>query len=93
MNVPSDAELWFDTADMPLLREDARDAADIEGIKATTICKYVQDGFTPESAVAAVIGQNVNLLKHTGLVSVQLLPPGMGSPTNPNPEQIPAGTN
>lgn len=93
MTVPSDAELWFDTADMPLLREDARDAADIEGIKATTICKYVQDGFTPESAVAAVIGQNVNLLKHTGLVSVQLLPPGMGSPTNPNPEQIPAGTN
>jgi hypothetical protein len=76
LTVPSDAELWFDTADMPLLREDAKDAADIEDIKATTITKYVREGFTAESSIAAVRAQDITLLKHTGKVSVQLQEPG-----------------
>jgi phage portal protein BeeE len=78
INVPSDAELWFDTADMPILREDAKDAADIEQIKATTITQYVREGFAPDSSIAAVVGQNVQLLKHSGNMSVQLQPPGSG---------------
>ena len=69
VKVPADAELWFDMADMPILREDAKDAADIEAVKATTITMYVKEGFTAESAVAAVAGQDVSLLKHAGLVS------------------------
>jgi phage portal protein BeeE len=90
VTVPPDAELWFDTADMPILREDAKDAADIEQIKADTINGYVKEGFTPESAIAAVRAQDVSLLKHTGLVSVQLQPPGErlpapGSPPPPGP--------
>jgi len=76
VTVPADAELWFDTADMPILREDAKDAADIEAVKAVTICGYVKEGFTAESAVAAVRGQDVSLLKHGGLLSVQLQKPG-----------------
>lgn len=75
-----DAELWFDVADMPLLREDARDAADIEQVKAATIAALVKEGFTADSAIAAVMGQDMTLLKHTGLVSVQLQPPGMTAP-------------
>ncbi len=85
VKVPADAELWFDTADMPILREDARDAADIEQVKATTITMYVKEGFTPESSVAAVTGQDVTLLKHGGLLSVQLQPPGSGPPATPAP--------
>lgn len=81
----SDAELWFDTADMPLLREDAKDAAEIEGIKAETITKYVREGFTWESAIAAVHGQDVTLLKGTGYVSVQLQLPGATPATQPKP--------
>lgn len=88
VRVPPDAELWFDTADMPLLREDAKDAAQIEQIKATTIANLVKEGFTWESAVAAVMGQNMQLLKHTGLVSVQLQPPGT---TAPKPGAKPTG--
>jgi phage portal protein BeeE len=76
VKVPSDAELWFDTADMPLLREDAKDAAEIESLRATTITNLVNGGFTPESAIAATIGQNMSLLKHSGMMSVQLQPPG-----------------
>lgn len=82
VKVPNDAELWFDTADMPILREDGKDAAEIEQVKATTITMYVREGFTPESAVAAVDGQDVKLLKHTGKVSVQLQEPGAVQPSS-----------
>jgi phage portal protein BeeE len=67
-----DSELWFDTTDMPILREDAKDAAEIEQIKAATIEMHIRSGFTPESSVAAVLGQDQALLKHTGLQSVQM---------------------
>jgi hypothetical protein len=86
VTVPPDAELWFDTADMPILREDAKDAADIEQVKQVTITGYVREGFSPESAVAAVRGQDISLLKHNGLMSVQLHPPGSA----PSPAPVPA---
>jgi len=88
-----DSELWYDTADMPILREDAKDAAEIEQIKQATIVGYVKEGFTPDSSVAAVQGQNINLLKHTGLVSVQLQPPGTATqpPADGAKPALPAG--
>lgn len=76
VRVPGDAELWFDTADMPLLREDAKDAAEITQVQAMTIANLVKEGFTPESAKVAVMGNDMSLLIHTGLVSVQLQVPG-----------------
>ena len=82
VKVPADAELWFDTADMPILREDAKDAADIEAVKSATIVAYVREGFTAESAVAAVRGQDISLLRHGGLMSVQLHPPGTAPPAS-----------
>jgi phage portal protein BeeE len=86
VDVPSDAELWYDTADMPILREDAKDAADIAQTNAVTITTYVKDGFTPESAVAATIGRDESLLEHSGMVSVQLQPPGTpAAPSNGRP--------
>jgi phage portal protein BeeE len=77
--VPAGAELWFDARDIAYLREDAKDAADIQQIKASTINSFVTNGFTPESAVAAVDADDRTLLQHSGLVSVQLLPPGTGA--------------
>lgn len=70
------ADLWFDATDVPLLREDASDAAAIAQTQANTIAGLVKEGFTWKSAVAAVTGQNMALLEHTGLVSVQLQTPG-----------------
>lgn len=89
VNVPAGAELWFDTADMPILREDEKDAADIASIEANTIATYVKEGFTPESAIAATKARDVTLLKHTGLVSVQLQPPGALLPGEPQPPNQP----
>jgi hypothetical protein len=73
---PSDAELWYDKTEISFLQEDRKDAAEIELIKAQTIVAYVRDGFTPESAAAAVESEDTTLLVHSGLVSVQLQPPG-----------------
>lgn len=92
VKVPNDAELWFDTTDMTLLREDAKDAAEIAQIQMATIVSGVNGGFEPESVKAAVIGQNMALLKHSGLVSVQLQQPGAAgagaAPSGPAPPPL-----
>jgi phage portal protein BeeE len=94
VNAPRDAELWPVTTDMPILREDAKDAAEIQQVNAATIGGLIKDGFTAESAVAAVRAQDFSLLKHTGLVSVQLQPPGnqlSGGAPAPAPPVKPGG--
>lgn len=73
---PRGAELWYLESDIPFLQEDAKDAADIQQIMASTIANLVKEGFTAESAKDAVISQDMSLLQHTNLVSVQLQPPG-----------------
>lgn len=73
---PDDAELWYDKSEISFLQEDRKDAAEIQLVKAQTIVAYVRDGFTPESAAAAVESEDLTQLVHTGLVSVQLQPPG-----------------
>jgi phage portal protein BeeE len=82
VDVPPMAELWYDDRDISFLREDQKDAAEIQQVKASTINSYITSGFTPESAVAAVDADDRALLVHTGLVSVQLQPPGAGVPTD-----------
>jgi phage portal protein BeeE len=72
-DAPGGAELWYDVADVPLLREDAKDAADIEKVKEETIVAYVTAGFTPQSAVTAVASQDINALEYDDrFISVQL---------------------
>jgi hypothetical protein len=92
-----DAELWFDTADMPILREDAKDAAEILQVNAQTIGGLVKDGFTYESAVAYVVSGDPKVLKQIpGWLSVQLQPGGPGAtppavPATPPKKALPAG--
>jgi hypothetical protein len=76
VNVPGDAELWVDDRDIPALRESETDAATIVQMNMQTIGGAVKDGFTPKSAVAAVLAGDLDLLEHTGLLSVQMQPPG-----------------
>jgi hypothetical protein len=77
----SRSELWYDEREISFLQEDRKDAAEISFIKAQTITAYVRDGFTPESATAAVEGEDTSLLVHSGLLSVQLQPAGAQKPT------------
>lgn len=82
----SSSRLWYDATDVPFLREDEADAANIAAVKAATIASYVTQGFTKESAVKAVDSGDINLLVDSGLTSVQLLPPGTPKPTTTTSE-------
>ena len=75
ITVPSGARLWYDDRDIAFLREDRKDAADIQQIKATSIRQLVDAGYKPDSVVKAVEAEDMGLLAHSGLFSVQLQPP------------------
>jgi hypothetical protein len=77
---PTGARLWYDDRDVAFLREDAKDAAEITQLQAATIRQLVEAGFTPESAKAAVLAGNMDLLVHSGYLSVQLQEPGTKPP-------------
>lgn len=81
--------LWYDARQVPFLREDARDAAEIQGIESRTIRALVDAGYTPASVQQAVNASDWALLVHTGLFSVQLQKPGDigGKPALPAPTQ------
>ncbi len=68
------ARLWYDDRDISFLQEDLKDAAEIQGVRVATITKAIRDGFTAESAKAAVINDDLSLLEHSGFLSVQLQP-------------------
>lgn len=85
LNVPRDGELWFDGADMPILREDERDAADIQQKEALTIRQLVDAGYEAESVISAVRSRDWSQLTHSGLYSVQLQPPGTSQPDPTTP--------
>lgn len=78
VQVPAGAQLWYDTSDIAFLREDEKDAADIRQKDSLTIKALTDSGYTPDSVVAAVKTGDFTQLKHTGLYSVQLQPPGTG---------------
>ncbi len=73
---PQGSQLWIDSRDIPFLREDRKDAAEIQQIKSQTIRNLVDAGYKAESVVKAVDAEDMTLLVHSGLFSVQLQKPG-----------------
>lgn len=89
--MPKDARLWYDDRDIAFLRDDRTTVAEMRKIEAGTISVLIQSGYEPDSIVAAIKGEDWDLLKHTGLFSVQLQPPGtIGKGTFPPGEEPPA---
>jgi phage portal protein BeeE len=72
--------LWYDTRDVPLLREDEKDAAEIQQMEAATMRQLVDAGYTPGSVQAAMLAGDFGLLEHSGLFSVQLQAAGAQIP-------------
>lgn len=68
--------LWYDARDVPFLREDEKDAAQIQQMEATTISTLVAAGYVPDSVKRAVLAGDFGLLEHSGWYSVQLQRPG-----------------
>lgn len=100
ITIPDGSELWIDDRDIAALRGDQKDAADIALSEASQIQILINSGFEPDSVVDAVTAGDKDRLKHSGLVSVQLQPPGSEIPAagqsalpNPKPQpQLPAAT-
>jgi hypothetical protein len=87
IDVPPRSRLWYDDRDISFLQEDRDAAATILSTRVATVVSAVNGGFTPDSSVAAVENEDLSLLVHSGLVSVQLLPPGTeAEPDEPEPE-------
>jgi hypothetical protein len=84
VDIPSGSELWFDSSDVAFLREDEKDAAEIQSVQAQSIKALVEAGYVPETVVDAVISGDFKRLKHSQLFSVQLIPPGPDQATNGN---------
>lgn len=82
VRVPAGAELWFDETDIGFMREDRKDAAGIAQAQAGVLRTLIDAGFEADAVVEYVSSLDPSRLtgKHTGLVSVQLLPPGESSP-------------
>ncbi len=87
----SGARLWHDESQIAFLREDAADRAQVLFVKAQTIRQWVDGGFDPASAIAAADAEDITLLKHSGMLSVQLQEPGVvAAPTSNGNGQVPA---
>lgn len=72
-NLGTDSRLWYDADDIPFLREDEKDAAEITQTRANTLASLVQAGYTPESATKFLMtADDFRVLEHSGLYSVQL---------------------
>ena len=86
---PAGSRLWYDD-DIPYLRDDARDRAEIMVQQMQAINSGVTAGFEPDDVVAAVAADDVNRLSgnHSGLYSVQLQPPMPDQPANDTPASV-----
>lgn len=75
---PSGARLWYDDRDIPFLKEDQQDAAQILAANAAAMRQLLDAGFAADDVVRAVTSGDLSTLagKHTGLFSVQLRPAG-----------------
>jgi hypothetical protein len=73
---PANSELWYDTRDVAFVQEDRTDEASILQQKASAVLSLVNAGYDPATIVDAVENNQLSLLKHTGLASVQLQPLG-----------------
>jgi hypothetical protein len=71
---PAGLRLWYDP-NIPFLRDDAKDAAQVNQTNAQAIRTLADGGFDPDSVVAAVTANDMSLLVHTGRLSVQLQKP------------------
>jgi hypothetical protein len=89
IQVPGGAELWYDDRDISFLKEDVKDAAEVMKLHADTLEALTRAGYTADSSVEAVLAGDYGRLEHSGLTSVQLLPPGTLSPNPEPPKQLP----
>ena len=68
--------LWYDDRDIPALKDDIVNRAEVQAKQSAAAKLLVDAGFDPDSVIQALASDDMNRLVHSGLVSVQLQPPG-----------------
>lgn len=89
-----EGRLWYDPSGISALQEDAKDDAEVAFLEAQTMRQLIEGGYEPDSVTLAVTTGDRSKLRHTGLVSVQLQPPGgadVGDEDGDGPEPDPSG--
>lgn len=104
----SGSELWFDTSQIQALRQNEKDKADIELVRAQMVVEYVRAGYDAAATLKfAATYQGLESLPHTGDVYfpgnpnqtpiVEPAPDGTAAPkkaiVKPVPVALPAPTN
>jgi len=86
---PQDARLWYDDRSIEFLQEDQKDNAQIQSTRAQSIRTLIDAGYTSESVVKAITNDDMTLLEHSGLFSVQLQEAGasVDSAATPTPTE------
>jgi hypothetical protein len=77
--------LWYDDRDIPALRDDEVQRAEVIQSKANAARTLIDAGYEPDSVTTAVDSGDLSTLKHTQLVSVQLQEPGAQPPAPDGP--------
>jgi len=93
VSVPGGAELWYDDRNIPALKEDVLNAAEVQSKQSSAIRQLLDAGFLPDSVVDAIVSGDLKRLEHSGLYSVQLQPPmpeGPPEPPEPEPPEVDA---
>lgn len=87
---PAGASLWYDDRDVSFIREDLKDAADIQSTEAQTMRTLVESGWKPDDVVDAVTSGDLARLrgKHTGNLSVQLQDPTAVAKATSTPKPV-----
>jgi phage portal protein BeeE len=93
---PAGSRLWYDARDIPFLRDDEKDLAEIQSKRAQTIRTLGDAGYEPDAVIDAVEAEDFARLKghHSGRFSVQLQPPSddaTASAAGGTPENSAAG--
>lgn len=86
VEVPADSELWFDTRDIPALRDAERDRQEANQFASVAAANLVNTNWEPESIKAFLASGDFAQLKHTGLLTVQQQ---QGEKQDPAPEGQP----
>lgn len=72
VSVPGGSRLWWDTTNIPALRDDELARAQAAQVQASAASTLLTAGFTADSIIAYLGSSDLSQLQHTGLVSVQL---------------------
>jgi hypothetical protein len=84
---PPGAELFYDDRYIPALKDDIKDAAEVQALQAQAIRQLVDGGFDPASVIDAINAGDLKRLNHSGFLSVQLQEPGAEEPAPDEPAE------